>query len=111
MLWDLCTKNTKSLILSFLIKIVPNRNSVTDRIYRKGEGMSRFLSSAVYLCILCFYAAVVGAIQQQRHVSLVDGIRHGEELANIHDPTLEHSKKVFGQGGNIVVSDIVVGTK
>lgn len=39
------------------------------------------------------------------------GIRHGEEFANIHDPTLEHSKKVFGQGGKIVVSDIVVGTK
>jgi hypothetical protein len=39
------------------------------------------------------------------------GIRHGEELANIHDPTLEHSKKVFGQGGKIVVSDIVVETK
>jgi hypothetical protein len=39
------------------------------------------------------------------------GIRHGKELANIYDPTLEHSKKVFGQGGKIVVSDIVVETK
>jgi hypothetical protein len=43
--------------------------------------------------------------------TMLDGaMRHGRELANIHDPTLELSKKVFGQGGKIVVSDIVVGT-
>ena len=39
------------------------------------------------------------------------GMRHGGELANIHDPTLEPSKKVFGQGGKIVVSEIAVGTR
>lgn len=38
------------------------------------------------------------------------GMRHGKELANIHDPSLNPSKKVFGQGGKIVLSDIVVGT-
>lgn len=44
--------------------------------------------------------------------TMLDGdMRHGGELANIHDPTLEPSKKVFGQGGKIVASDIVVGTR
>jgi hypothetical protein len=43
---------------------------------------------------------------------MLDGrMRYGGELVNIHDPTLEPSKKVFGQGGKIVVSDIVVGTR
>ena len=44
--------------------------------------------------------------------TMLDGrMRYGGELVNIHDPTLEPSKKVFGQGGKIVVSDIVVGTR
>jgi hypothetical protein len=38
------------------------------------------------------------------------GMRHGKELANIHDPMLSPSKKLFGQGGKIRLSDIVVGT-
>jgi hypothetical protein len=38
------------------------------------------------------------------------GMRHGKELANIHDPALNTSKKLFGQGGKIRLSDIVVGT-
>jgi uncharacterized protein DUF6081 len=40
---------------------------------------------------------------------LDSGMRHGKELANIHEPSLNPSKKVFGQGGKIVLSDIVVG--
>jgi hypothetical protein len=44
--------------------------------------------------------------------TMLDGrMRYGGELVNIHDPTLEPAKKVFGQGGKIVVSDIVVGTR
>jgi hypothetical protein len=43
--------------------------------------------------------------------TLLDGgIRHGKELANIHDPILSPSKKLFGQGGKLRLSDIVVGT-
>ncbi len=38
------------------------------------------------------------------------GMRHGKELANIHDPVLKSSKKLFGQGGKLRLSDIVVGT-
>ena len=38
------------------------------------------------------------------------GMRHGKELANIHDPMLSPSRKLFGQGGKIRLSDIVVGT-
>ncbi|HZB80625.1 MAG TPA: DUF6081 family protein [Nitrososphaera sp.] len=38
------------------------------------------------------------------------GMRHGNKLANIHDPALNTSKKLFGQGGKIRLSDIVVGT-
>jgi hypothetical protein len=44
--------------------------------------------------------------------TMLDGrMRYGRELVNIHDPILEPSKKVFGQGGKIVVSDIVIGTR
>lgn len=38
------------------------------------------------------------------------GMRNGKELANIHDPLLTPSKKVFGQGGKIRLSDVIVGT-
>jgi hypothetical protein len=38
------------------------------------------------------------------------GMRHEKELANIHDPMLSPSMKLFGQGGRIQLSDIVVGT-
>lgn len=39
------------------------------------------------------------------------GMRHGRELVNVHDPTLEPTKKVFGQGGKIVLSNMLVGTE
>jgi hypothetical protein len=38
------------------------------------------------------------------------GICHGKELVNIYDSNVSPSKKLFGQGGKLRLSDIVVGT-
>lgn len=41
--------------------------------------------------------------------TMLDGdMRHGRELANIHNPGLDPATKIFGQGGKIVVSNISV---
>jgi|GEM_PF-2229441 len=38
------------------------------------------------------------------------GIRHGKELVNVSDPRIERDKKLFGQGGKMLISDFIVDT-